>query len=121
MTTPRDKIDPIALLRYLHIHGYGLLNAKSGRKIADHFHVGDTKRVREAVNDLRRGSKLVGSVKAGYFIPANRREALIAKKFITTLFQPLREAVDGYDRAVECAFGPDSLFDNQEVDDAIGF
>lgn len=91
------------------------IEAKSGKVVAAHFGIKETKRVRETVNQLRQQGSLIGSCHEGYFIPSNREEALLAYGFITALFEPLRRAVEGYRGAMEREYGGPSLFDEQDV------
>ncbi len=101
----RERINDKALWLFLKSRCYGIINARSGAEIAKHFGAGDTKRVREAVNSLRRQEFLIGSCRSGYFVPANINEAKIAREFICEIFDPLRRAVDGYSRAMDREFG----------------
>jgi len=100
------------LMRKLQICHYGRGKAISGKDLAEYFGANDAKRIREAVNSPRRSGHLIGSCHDGYFIPANREEALEAYSFITALFDPLRRAVDGYRAAMEREFGGPQLFDD---------
>lgn len=113
MTEPR--INPAALLRYLKLHAAGKDNARPGMDIATYFGTLETKRVRESVNLLRTQGELIGSCHSGYYIPATREEAIEGLAFITTIFEPLRRAVEGYRGAIDREFGPNTLFDEQDV------
>lgn len=111
----RHQIPPEQLLRQLKLATVQGKTPISGMDLATRCGVKQTKRVRETVNYLRSHGYLIGSGPSGYFIPKTREEALEGYDFITTLFDPLRRAVDGYKSAIDREFGPATLFDQEAV------
>jgi len=110
-----DRIDPARLLSVLRMNHRGKAWAISGPRLAAHFGFKETKRVREAVNTLRRQGYPVASGHDGYYIPATRQEAWEAYGFITAIFEPLRLAVEGYRAGIVREYGEPSLFDDVDA------
>ncbi len=108
MIAPRD------ILQRIHAFHQGQHRAISGRDLAAHFGVRETKRVRDAVRHLRRQGYPICSDEHGYWWPLSREDAMPAIHHLTVLFRPLRESYDGFLSGLDREFGPEDLFSQVE-------
>jgi len=104
------------LIQYLKIHASGYANRKSGQEIADRFRIiGDngSRRVRETAHALKRDHYPVCSVEDGYYWPLDHEDAKPAIHHLKKLFQPLREAYEGFLSGLDDELGAEPLFDER--------
>ncbi len=67
------------------------------------------------IRDLRRQGHPICSVHEGYYYPISREDAQAGAAYLTHMFQPLREAADGFFRGLDREFGPATLFGREAI------
>ncbi len=107
------RADPKSVLWYLDTYHRGHERTCSAKKLASHFHLTDTRRVREAISELRSQRHPILATHEGYYIPTSREDAQPGIRFLTQMFKPLRDSYEGAVAGVDEKFGAQMTLDER--------